>query len=165
MTMRGASKPVLGLGPVLGPVLGLGASVAVGVAVCAALLWPATEDSGDGGPRGTADCAEVMTFARMAPPKGFRDGRCDRTPAADGRATVLGTFRMEHPDVQAWVASFPKAPEQVACPGPHPENYDPESEGCFSLVHDAPQPGRAAGLRLRITPEVGTTAKVRFDAA
>ncbi|WKD33512.1 hypothetical protein [Streptomyces xanthophaeus] len=143
-----------------------GPAVAVGVAVCAVVLWQAAGDPGDeGGPRGTADCAEVMAFARMDPPAGLRDGTCDRTGAADGRATVLGTFRMEHADVDAWIASFPKTPEQVACPGPWPENYDPESEGCFALAHDEPQPGRAAGLRLRITPEVGTTAKVRFDAS
>ncbi|MEV7560280.1 hypothetical protein [Streptomyces sp. NPDC089795] len=154
MATRGASKPVLGV------------AVAVGLAVGAGVLWSAVGDPDDAdGPRGTADCAAVLEFARMAPPAGFRDGRCDRTAAADGRASVLGSFRMEHADVEAWVASFPKAPERVACPGPHPDNYDPESEGCFSLVHDVPQPGRAAGLRLRITPEVGTTAKVRFDAS
>ncbi|WP_329099960.1 hypothetical protein [Streptomyces sp. NBC_01439] len=152
--MRGTFKPVLGL------------SLAVCVAVGAGALWRVMEDPGDGGgPRGTADCARVMEFARMAPPAGMRNAKCDRTEAADGRTTVLGTFRMEHADTQAWVASFPKAPEQVGCPGPHPENYDPESEGCFVLAHDAPQPGRAAGLRMRITPEVGTTAKVRFDAS
>ncbi|MFE5563095.1 hypothetical protein [Streptomyces sp. NPDC056544] len=106
-----------------------------------------------------------MTFARMAPPAEWRFGRCDRTEGADGRTTVLGTFRMEHADVEAWVASFPKAPERVGRPGPRPDNYDPKSEGCFALAHDGPQPGRAAGLRLRITPEVGTTAKVRFDAS
>ncbi|MFB7181809.1 hypothetical protein ACFCYI_29395 [Streptomyces sp. NPDC056257] len=154
MALRGTFKQVLG------------AALAVGVAVCAGLLWQATGDPGDdGGPRGTADCAEVMAFARMAPPAGWRDGKCDQAEAADGRAAVLGTFRMEHADVEAWVASFPKAPEQVSCPGPRPDNYDPESEGCFALAHDQPQPGRAAGLRLRITPEVGTTAKIRFDAS
>ncbi|GGS17802.1 hypothetical protein Snoj_72270 [Streptomyces nojiriensis] len=154
MALRGTFKLVLGL------------PLAVGAAVCAGVLWQAAEDPGDeGGPRGTADCAEVMAFARMAPPAGWRDGKCDRTEAADGRTTVLGTFRMEHADAEAWVASFPKAPERVVCPGPRPDNYDPESEGCFALVHEEPQPGRAAGLRMRITPEVGTTAKVRFDAS
>ncbi|MGW6841573.1 hypothetical protein [Streptomyces sp. NPDC054958] len=153
MVTRGASKPVLGV------------AVALAVAVGAAVLWSAGEDPGEtDGARGTADCAEVLAFARMASPAGSRDGRCDRTAAADGRTSVLGTFRMEHADVEAWVASFPKAPERVACPGPHPENYDPEGEGCFALTHDVPQPGRAAGLRLRITSEVGTTVKVRFDA-
>ncbi|MFD8631053.1 hypothetical protein [Streptomyces sp. NPDC059533] len=154
MATRGASKQVLGV------------AVVVGVAAGAAVLWSVVGDPDDpDGPRGTADCAEVLAFARMAPPADFRDGRCDRRTTADGRATVLGTFRMEHADVEAWVASFPKAPEPVTCPGPRPENYDPESEGCFTLAHDTPQPGRAAGLRLRITPEVGTTAKVRFDAS
>ncbi|MFJ6486296.1 hypothetical protein ACIQK6_40180 [Streptomyces sp. NPDC091682] len=106
--MRVAFKPVLGL------------SLAVCVAVGAGALWRVMEDPGDGGgPRGTADCARVMEFARMAPPAGMRNAKCD----------------------------------------------DPESEGCFVLAHDAPQPGRAAGLRMRITPEVGTTAKVRFDAS
>ncbi|WP_327736562.1 hypothetical protein OG749_25065 [Streptomyces nojiriensis] len=143
-----------------------GLPLAVGAAVCAAVLWQAAEDPGDeGGPRGTADCAEAMAFARMAPPADWQDGKCDRTEAADGRTAVLGTFRIEHADTGAWIASFPKAPEQVACPGPWPDGYDPESEGCFTLVHDEPQPGRAAGLRLRITPEVGTTAKIRFDAS
>ncbi|MCX4527088.1 MULTISPECIES: hypothetical protein [unclassified Streptomyces] len=154
MAMTGAFKLVTGL------------SLAVVGCVGAGVLWLVTGDSGeDGGPAGTADCTEAMAFARMDPPPGLRDGTCDRSEAADGRATVLGTFRMEHADVEAWVASFPKAPRQVACPGPHPENYDPENEGCFTLAHDEPQPGRAAGLRLRITPEVGTTAKVRFEAS
>ncbi|MFB6547219.1 hypothetical protein ACFCW4_34710, partial [Streptomyces virginiae] len=145
MVTRGASKPVLGV------------AVAVGVAVGAAVLWSVVGDPDDpDGPRGTADCAEVLAFARMAPPADFRDGRCDRSATADGRATVLGTFRMEHADVEAWVASFPKTPERVACPGPHPENYDPESEGCFTLAHDAPQPRPGGRRRGGMTTGGGT---------
>ncbi|MFD7931265.1 hypothetical protein [Streptomyces sp. NPDC059742] len=39
------------------------------------------------------------------------------------------------------------------------------SVGVFALPHPGPPPGGGAGLRLRITPEVGTSAKVRFDAS
>ncbi|MFG2875211.1 hypothetical protein ACGFYU_09405 [Streptomyces sp. NPDC048337] len=136
---------------------------AAALAFCAGLpawLWTSLDDYGAHdayeAQQGTAAaCPEALRFARLAPPPGFRDGKCDR---------VTGTFRMEHRDVDAWLASFHRPAEPVACPGPHPDGYDPESEGCVALVYEAAQPGRAAGLRLRITPEVGTTATVRFEA-
>ncbi|MFD7931264.1 hypothetical protein ACFV4S_36375, partial [Streptomyces sp. NPDC059742] len=153
MALRGTFKLVLGL------------SLAVGVAVCAGVLWQAVGDPGDeDGPRGTADCTEAMAFARMAPPAGWRNGRCDRTEAADGRTTVLGTFQMEHADVEAWVASFPKAPEQVGCPGPRPDNYDPESEGCFALAHDGPPARPGGGGGGRVKPQGGAAPHGRLAA-
>ncbi|MFC9293030.1 hypothetical protein ACFTWH_00925 [Streptomyces sp. NPDC057011] len=146
--------------------------VVLAVAFAAGLpgwLWVASDGYGAQGaheeqPGTAAACPEALRFTRLDPPAGLRDGKCELKRTQDGRPKATGAFRMEHRDVDAWLASFPQPAEPLACPGPHPDNYDPESEGCVALVYETAQPGRAAGLRMRITPEVGTTATVRFQA-